>query len=218
MEIVCEMGVNWKTREQAYLMMGKAFALGIKFVKFQLFTKDMVPKDLQDMYIDKDQAEEFVEVGKNFGQDVFFSVMYPGAIDICEEIGVKYYKIRYMDRNNLILYRRLKKIKDFKDKIIFVSCQNPKDTIFWNIAKYQKNVRFLYCVPKYPAQFEQYNQFLGQLGFNGISDHTPDLKLYCLSNGVKNIDYFEMHVKLNDDCCESDWSKSFEDIKKAMEE
>ena len=224
MKIVAEIGCNWNNREQAFKMMGMAKALGINLVKYQLFQKEDVPEEIKSMAIDEELAQSLVRVGRDHEQDVFFSCMYPEAVDICERIGVKYYKVRYFDRNNLPLYRKLKKTKN---KLIFVSCQSPHDTIFYNMAKYQKRVRFLYCVPKYPAYMRDYEGFMieyfrnnPELGLfpkrihHGISDHIEHLGLF---QAFKNEDvWFEMHMKVDDNCIESKWSKSFEELKTVL--
>lgn len=209
------MGVNYNSDREVIEMLNNCEDLGIKYAKFQLFTKNMVSKELQHCYIDKKRAEKFYRAGKRRGIKILFSVMYSEAIDICESIGVNYYKIRYLDRNNLILYRRLKQIKDFKKKTIFVSCDNPQETIFWNISKYQKNIRFLYCIPKYPTTYHRYKKAFWTKNIDGISDHSKDLRLfeYCKEIGYP---WFEMHVKLGDNCYESKWSKSFEELKEVL--
>ena len=216
-KLIAEFGVNYNSDEDIIKMLDKCQELKIKFAKLQLFTKDMVPTELQHCYIDEKRAKKIYVAGEKRDIEVFFSVMYPDAIDICETIGIKYYKLRYMDRNNLILYRKLKKIKD---KIIFVSCQNPKDTIFWNMKKHQGNIDFLYCVPKYPAKLKDYIDGWWKPDLKlvwGISDHTPDLELFKKANETAWCEYFEMHVCLDPKTAyEGDWSKSFDMIKEVL--
>ncbi|KKK82653.1 hypothetical protein LCGC14_2801250 [marine sediment metagenome] len=221
MQIIAEMGCNFKNRENALFMMGQAFSLGIKLIKFQLFKKEVVPEELKPLSINEELAKELFEAGKQYGQEVFFSCMYPEAVDICEKFGVNYYKVRYFDRNNLTLYRKLKKTKD---NLIFVSCQDPHDTIFYSMAKYQKRVKFLYCIPKYPAPVKDYQPFrklVSYRGYLGISDHTNNLEMfkyfYTQRDVRPNIKYFEMHMKKDDDCIEAPWSKSFEELKEVLE-
>lgn len=220
MEIIAEMGVNWKFREQAIYMMGRAFVLGIKHVKFQMWKPEQIPeklKELRSMYVDEKLATELFEVGKQYGQEVFFSVFYPEAVEICEKIGVNFYKVRFDDRNDYQLYKRLKKT----NKTIFVSCQDPKDTAYFNLTTYQKRVKFLYCVPRYPAKLGDYSfsiRYDHNKKFQGISDHTSDLMLLKMSiyHPISKYDWFELHVKLNDDCFEHAWSKSFDQLTEVL--
>lgn len=196
--------------------------LNVKFAKFELFIKGMIPKELEPCIIDKERAKKFYESGKKRGIEVFFLTMYPNAIDICESIGVKYYHLRDVDQNNLILYRRLKKIKDFKDKIIFVSCQNPKDTIFWNIAKHQKNIRFLYRVPKNFANIKDYFNIEWKMDLkllHGIIDYTTDLELFKKANETAWCDFFEMSVCLDKETIKRrEFIKTFEELKEVNHE
>lgn len=212
MQIIAEIGCNWKTREEAFQMMGMAKAVGIDFVKYQLFNKDMTPKQLHPFIIDEELARSLVRCGRDHGQEVFFSCMYPSAIDICERIGVRYYKVRYFDRNNLPILRKLKKTKD---NMIFVSCKTPRDTIFKSLAKYQKRVKFLYCIPNYPAKLGDY-PLITPTHFSGFSDHTPDLQLLKHYLEYPFPEYFEMHMKIDDNCIEAPWSKSFEELKEVL--
>lgn len=217
---MAEFGCNWDNREQAYFMMGEAKALGINLIKFQLFTKEQVPKKLEHMVIEEEFARELVETGRQYKQDIFFTPMYPAAVDMCERIGVKYYKIRYIDNKNLIIYRKIKKTK----VPVFISCTSPKETIYWNMSKFQKRMKFLYCVPLYPAKRESYTInnrgkpipiFFG----GGISDHTPDLELFqiCNQNEYRNrFDYFEMHIAFDEASHERKWSKTFEELKEIV--
>jgi sialic acid synthase SpsE len=216
MKIIAELGVNYNSDEEIIQMLDKCQELNIPFAKLQLFTKDMVPTELRHTYIDKKRAKKIYKAGQERNVEVFFSVMYLGGFDICEEVGVKYYKLRFMDRNNLILYRRLKKIKNFQEKTIFVSCQDPKNTIFYNMAKHRGNIRFLYVIPKYPAKYKQYAKASGVLNIDGFSDHTVDLELFEYARGI-GYPYFEMHVCLEcETAYEGEWSKNFEKIKEVL--
>jgi sialic acid synthase SpsE len=171
--------------------------IGIHLIKFQLFTKDQV-KDLPE-YLPKvlkeGDAQYLFDKGKELGVDVFFSVCYPEAVDICERIGVKYYKIRYKDRHN----------KEILDKI-------PKTKTTFISAPFRapsKNRVYLYCIPSYPADITDYILYKG---FEGISDHTSGLMLYKVVNSTFPVEYFEMHVKEDDNCLESKWSKKISDL------
>ena len=211
MELILEFGCNWKTIKDFETMIVLCRASGIKFVKLQMWRKDQVPKEVRSMFVGKGRAKYCFKFAKKHGVELFFSVFYPEAVDICEKIGVNFYKVRYADRNDYPLYKRLKKT----NKTIFVSCSDPMDTLYLNLATYQKRVKFLYCVPRYPAKFEDYKP-PDKHGFQGISDHTPDLELFKIYN-YANIDrWFEMHVKMGNDCYESKWSKTFAQITEVL--
>ena len=201
MNIIAEIGSNWKDWEQICRMMESLKDIGIHLIKFQLFNKDQV-KDLPE-YIPKiiteKWAHQFFLEGKDLGVDVFFSVCYPEAIPMCERIGVKYYKIRYFDKDNQEI---IQKVVD-TGKPWFRSCDVPF------IAN--TKVINLFCVPKYPAPIKDYWSWSG---FIGISDHTPDLELYKQIGHL--VKYWEMHVKEDDNCLESEWSKKIGDLKSVL--
>lgn len=55
-------------------------------------------------------------------------------------------------------------------------------------------LKFLYCVPEYPAKQETYERLFGDLLHYGISDHSPDLRLY--EDYTPRV--YERHYKLAD--------------------
>ena len=213
LKIIAECGCNWNGNiSNAFKMIKKAKEIGVDYVKFQIFKEEHIEnhpkfKELKKMILDCDQIEVLYDAGKKIGIEVFFTPFFPEAIDWLEKIGVLMYKVRYLDQNNYQLYKRLKKTK----KIFLISCQEPKYTLYSNIAFYQKNVRYLYCVPNYPAKYKNY--FPLSTDFHGISDHTPDLGLLkFVAQNMTSYEYFEKHIKLDDDCIESNWSVSFEEL------
>ena len=216
-KIIAEFGVNWKNIHEFEDMVVLARALGIKHVKMQMWKKEQIPerlKELRKMYIGPGRAKYCFKFAKKHGIELFYSVFYPEAIDICEKIGVNFYKVRYQDRNDYSLYKRLKKT----NKTIFVSCSDPKDTAYYNLTVYQKRVVFLYCVPKYPANPRDYLD-VPLSNFDGVSDHTSNLKIFnAFQDAYYNEDkWFEIHVKMGNDCFESAWSKSFKQLKEVLE-
>ena len=84
------------------------------------------------------------------------------------------------------------------------------------MSQYQKRVKFLYCIPQYPAPLNSYKGDMLWKGFRGVSDHTRDLKLFTMLKDSDQLDYFEIHVKLNNICIENLWSKTFEQIKEVI--
>ena len=204
MNIIAEVGSNWKGIGHALDMITHLSNLRIKLIKFQLFTKDQV-KDLPEYIpkvIDEDMAKKLFEWGVHKGVNVFFSVCYPEAIPMCERIGVKYYKVRYVDRNNQEIICKVANT----GKPWFRS--GSGDDSFTSNTK----VINLFCVPKYPARYADYFPLSNKFG--GVSDHTPDLSLF--ENNSFRYEYWEMHVKEDDNCLESKWSKKIGDIKSVL--
>lgn len=212
MEIIAEFGCNFDiSRDLNDVSTGIAWCrdLGIKYAKFQLWKKDQVPKEVYKYHIDEEDAYAIFETGMLNDVEVFFTPFYPEAVDICERIGVKYYKIRYADYFNTCLYRKIYTT----DKKFFVSSDS--------IPIGHRNVKNLYCVPKYPAKLHDYPMNLPE-GYDGYSDHTPNLTLYkhaCSPHHVgRSPRWFEMHVCLDDNAYERKWSKTFDEIGEALGE
>ena len=205
MNIIAEIGSNWKGIGHALDMITHLSNLRIKLIKFQLFNEEQV-KDLpeyKDKIIDEQMAKTLYWCGVSYDVDVFFSVCYPEAIPMCERIGVKYYKVRYVDRNNQEIICKVANT----GKPWFRS--GSGDDSFTSNTK----VINLFCRADYPAELIHYPMILPR-AFKGYSDHTPSLTLlkHCILN-----DYdIEMHVKEDDNCLESKWSKKIGDIKECL--
>jgi len=190
-------------------MIQKAKDAGCWAAKFQLFTKKEAPSLPKHLYLSHGQAEMLFDAGKHeVGIEVFFTPMFDEAVEWCEQIGVNYYKIRYADNENISICNSCWKT----DKPTFISV-GEKYRDDWGWKEY--NLIPLFCVPKYPAHIIDYIDMKDWDYFQGISDHTPDLQLYHLI-GLPNIEYFEKHVKLDDNCIESAWSVTFEQLKEAL--
>jgi sialic acid synthase SpsE len=202
-EIIAEFGCNWDNYQRLKKMMDRCVDLGITLVKFQLWRELQVPDEVRHMHINEELARGIFEAGLNRNLEVIFTPFYPEAVDICERIGVNYYKIRY---NDYYTYDRsvMNKVRDTA-KPYFLSCMTPfPDPAAINLE----------CVPDYPADPGKYQ--LLHPDFMGISDHTPDLRLYKKALGHPNLKYFEMHVCMDKNCYEYTWSKTFEAIEEVL--
>lgn len=207
MRVIAECGVNWRSFDEARLMIQKAKDAGCWAAKFQLFTKKEAPNLPEHLYLSHGQAEMLFDTGKHeVGIEVFFTPMFLEAVDWCEQIGVNYYKIRYTDRHNKKLLKKIRKTKKFT--MISMNLEEIK-------KKYKNFLWYLplFCVPKYPADLYDYYQ--GWL-FDGYSDHTPDLTLLKDMFSMPWIKVFEKHVKLDENCIESAWSVTFEQLKEVL--
>jgi sialic acid synthase SpsE len=202
----------------ARIMIKKAYEAGCWAAKFQLFTEKEAPNLPKHLYITKVQAKNLFQYGKRLGIEVFFTPMFPEAVDWCEDIGVKYYKVRYKDNQNKELQC---KIVDTNKPFFISFLPFGSGGMIW------KRATILNCIPEYPAPLETYKAWGDMLYTHGhgISDHTSDLEL--LKDTINNrfvkmyIEsgydyYFEKHVKLDDDCIESKWSVTFEDLAEVL--
>lgn len=191
---------------------------GASYSKFQLYSwteikdaPDIIREDLQKIMLTRDTAKELFDYGKQINQKVFFTPMYPEAVDICEEIGVELYKIRFGDCYNYdLIYKVLATHKE-----VLMSIDRDYRAMEF---KHNRRIAFLYVVPEYPAQPKSYKLTPTIFEyFSGISDHTPNLELARKALKLNPDIIIEKHVKLDDNCIEKDWSVTFDDLKSLQE-
>lgn len=194
MEIIAEFGCNWDRYVNVIKMLDRCQELGIKYAKMQLWKREQVPKEVEHMYIGKGMAGVYFKEANDRRVEMFFTPFYPEAVDICERIGVNYYKIRSHDYFNLKLYNKIYKTSK---KFFLSSNINP-------IC----NAINLFCQAHYPARPHEYLEI--PIGYQGVSDHTSDLEVY--EYWRDDLDWFEMHVCLDDTAYERKWSKTFDEI------
>lgn len=209
MKIIAECGVNWKDIAEAKEMIKKCRSHGIDLVKFQLFSKLYAEVNKIPVYlsVEFDQAKELFEYGKSIGQEVFFTPFDTERVGWCEKIGVKWYKVRYVDNNNLNIIIAITQT----NKPYFISVHPNKP-----IRMGQTNDWVLNCIPEYPARLYDYLKYDVFLRGEGISDHTPDLTLIKMAKQSIFNRWIEKHVKLRQDCLETKWSVFIDDLGKVI--
>lgn len=214
MKIIAEVGCNHTSMEEAYQFIKESKRLGLFATKFQLFSKEMAQsvKVPEYLSLSKVDAMELYDYGHCIGQEVFFTPMDVERVGWCENIGVNYIKVRHKDNSNRELYNSIKKTKKFT----FISINEYND-LWQNFIDYKRGI-FLYVIPKYPAKIEDYlipHKLIHN--YQGISDHTPDTRLLKLCKAFKEIEYFEIHVKLdNTEPLEDKWSVSFSELAEVL--
>ena len=197
MKIICEFGVNWQGLDTFEAMIKECKDIGIRHVKMQMWLRmPDVPKEVHHMYIDEAKAIELKAIADKHKINLFFTPFYAHAVNICESLEVPMYKIRYRDRYRYDLYTAIKNL----NKPVLVSTNYYKDSCW----KGQTQVKYLYCIPKYPAGYFDYARITPHQ-FAGYSDHTPDLKLLKRAK-KEGFEWFEKHVCWTKDCYEADWS------------
>lgn len=209
-KIIAECGVNFHNLDEAFLMIKKSKEVGCWATKFQIYNDEVIKNSehydfLKSIMITEPEAILLVQYGHMIGQEVFFTPMYD-CIAWLDTIGVNYYKIRYKDRQNLNLINKIRETK----KPFFRSMDfDDEDLYDDNINEYT-----LFCVPKYPAKRRDYfREYL--YAFDGISDHTKGTKLLKEAEDF-GFEYFEKHMKLDNNCIENEWSVTFEQLKEVL--
>lgn len=154
--IVAEIGQNFcGDIALAKFLISEAKVGGAKLAKFQLYDSVKGYGYTQPEELNKGQAVELFNYGKEIGIGVFFSVFDLKRIEWCEEIGVEYYKLAYSQRNNHELISAIQKT----GKTWFGSGID------------------LYCIPKYPAELSdlRFDRVDFKENWYGYSDHTVGL-------------------------------------------
>ncbi len=204
--VVAEIGVNWDgDLRLAEDMMIHAKNSGCDAVKFQAFAEDMV-KDhpessrLMKTSISSGNIEAINKLSKSVGIEWFCTPMYAEAVNLLEPY-VKKFKIRVADgrsileNNNTKLFDAVLKT----NKEIIISCEiSPRKNKYYQ----SNNVKWLYCVPKYPCEFSDLN-FSNIGDFDGYSNHCAHF-LAPLTAVILGAEIIELHIT-------SDKSKNFVD-------
>lgn len=154
--IVAEIGQNFcGDIELAKYLIHEAKQNGANLAKFQLYDSVKLYGEQQNTELRKDAAQLLFEYGKEIGIDVFFSVFDLERFQWCEDMGVKYYKLAYSQRNNHELISAI---------------QHTNKTWFGSGID-------LYCISKYPTELSDlhFNRIDFLENWYGYSDHTIGL-------------------------------------------
>ena len=165
---------------------------GADLAKFQLYDSKKLYDKYQDTELNKDQAFELFNYGKEVGIEVFFSVFDTKRVKWCEEIGVERYKVPYRmrDKGTLTAIGRTGK------RVIASGDWDWIPDMAWNL---------LYCVSEYPTKTVDFRAIDFDV-FDGFSDHTIglDIAKIAIARGAKII---EKHFAINHkDGVDAEWS------------
>lgn len=223
-KIICECGVNWRTLDEAFQFIDACKQLNLFACKFQLYSEEQIreanPKIqdfLRSIMLSYEDAGDLGNYGRKIGQEVFFTPMYPEAVDFLEGFDINYYKIRFKDRYNSKIVDKVLETQ----KPVFIS------NTFQKVSYIPLNYYPIYCIPEYPAPETKYHPVdIDFTYFRGISDHTSTtnvLELYLrLLKDHENTTflYFEKHMMLDTftDALERDWSVTFSQLEQVLKE
>jgi sialic acid synthase SpsE len=193
--IVAEIGVNWNGDfELVREMVAYAKNCGCDAVKFQSFNEENV-KDhpekskLLKSSISKSNIESINSISKEIGIEWFCTPMYEDAVDLLEPF-VEKYKIREFDARLILknsMTPLIKKILDTDKEIIASTSYLPI-----NLNPVFSNVRWLYCIPKYPCALSDLN-FSNLTNFYGYSNHCDDI-IAPLTASILGANLIEIHI------------------------
>lgn len=231
MKIIAECGVNFNSPEEAWKMIEKSKEAGCAYTKFQLYDETVIKDsplrgELQKRMITREFAELLVEEGEADGQPVFFSTMFPEAVDWVAKIGVPFIKIRLADQSDVEIGTRanatgipiLSSIS--AEYINNYLTLHPETMHSYNDSHQQ--TKFLYCVGSYPAHPDTYrflpSDFIGSKRpgahiIAGVSDHTKGNEIMDRSLQA-GAEFCEVHVMLEGTHpIDEAVSKTFEEVK-----
>jgi N,N'-diacetyllegionaminate synthase len=194
---VAEIGVNWDGDfDLAKEMMFHAKKTGCNAVKFQAYTNEMVKdhpqkKRLENCSVTKENVNKISTIAKNVGIEWFCTPMYPEAVDFLNPF-VSRFKIREHDGRELLENKSTPLLdKVFAtDKEVIVSTQYST-----NNCTYKKNVKWLYCVPKYPCVLEDLD-FKSLDEYDGFSNHCRQI-IAPITAAILGSKIIEIHISAN---------------------
>ena len=194
---MAEIGVNWDGDfDLAKEMMFHAKKTGCNAVKFQAYTNEMVKdhpqkKRLENCSVTKENVNKISTIAKNVGIEWFCTPMYPEAVDFLNPF-VSRFKIREHDGRELLENKSTPLLdKVFAtDKEVIVSTQYST-----NNCTYKKNVKWLYCVPKYPCVLEDLD-FKSLDEYDGFSNHCRQI-IAPITAAILGSKIIEIHISAN---------------------
>ena len=205
-QIIAEIASNWNGSETlGKKIIKQAYQSGADYVKFQMWrASDLYEtthpnwNEIKKSEMTSNTAKKFKKYSDSLGINCIWSVFYPEAVKLLENLDVSLYKIAsrtsaLMDSNSLETLKAIAKTK--KPVIISMGfCGDKKlmDSIFRYNKKY-----YLYCVSNYPTKLSEIN-FKSMQTFAGFSDHTEDYlapliyATQCVNSNKKR--FYEKHV------------------------
>lgn len=234
MLVISECGINHSGNLETALQLIKvskeANADIVKFATFK--ANNLVPRSSKDWQFWNDLEFRFSEwqelklYADKLGIEFMSTPSHPDDVKLLERLNVKRYKIGSDDIDNFPL---LDAVAD-TGKPIFVSTGNASYEEI-ELAKYRLNTRLslktiMYCVSKYPCSLSDLNLFNGLRnirtifnGHVGYSNHLSDYDdtlFACISALSLGAEAIEVHVKLINDCPDSNISLCPEDLKELI--
>lgn len=187
--IAAECGVNWRNLTEARRMIGLAKDAGADAVKFQVYLPEHVKghprqKELEEIILNPERIKYLKQAADGCGIEFFATPFFEGAVDWLEVAAVKRYKIRFADRHNPELLKRIKST----GKPYIMSCDDPlKD-----IHAIDQHGKLAFCISGYPPPI-----MLVPGGFefyHGYSSHYPSI-VPPLVAAARGCQYLEVHLK-----------------------
>lgn len=212
MFITAEIGVNWDGDFQIIeQMMADAKNAGCNAVKLQAFDDNIVSKHnekerLLKSSVTPDNIEQIHSIANRVGIEWYCTPMFIEAVNYLDDY-VKRYKIRFSDSEGLHKNEPtpiISKVLETKKELIISTQKTPRDLELYK----NKNIKWLYVVPKYPCPLDDVN-FSELKDFNGYSNHCSNF-VAPLTATILGAEMIEIHVTPNKEKDYLDNSVSFD--------
>ena len=161
---------------------------GADFIKVQLYSSSKLfgNKDRNYIEISKKELKEIKKYCDLIGINLFASIFDQERVEWCKKLNFSYYKIASRTVNDLKLCKKI--INTKKTTIISLGMYDYKNK---KIPYKNKNIKYLYCVSKYPTPLSDIEMPDFTSGFfSGYSDHTIGISavLLAISKGAQFIE------------------------------
>ena len=192
--ITAELGTTWMGDFATLAELASSCKnMGFDAIKLQALSEEKINRHRELIYykranVTPENINKINVICKRLNIEWYCTPTYPEAIDFLNPY-VNRYKISVADSNNLPL---LDKVYSTGKEVI-VSTQKPMK----DIKDKATRVKNLYCVPKYPTEYEEINFEIIKY-FDGFSNHclNPLVMFQAVERGVK---YLEFHVTSSKD-------------------
>ncbi len=198
-QLIADIGVNFSSLAQAERMVAEV-AKSADFVKFQLFNEETIKDYAQPL---KDRLKPLIlteldvmklKATADKAQIGFIlTPMYLDAVKIAKEYCGEYIKIRFADNQNQKL---IDAVLATGKKVLISVPRLPTSPALM----YHPQIRFMYNIPKYPPEIEDFNLDVA-CTCSGFSSHftNPVCDLAWAINRTYNDAFLEKHVMFTGD-------------------
>lgn len=195
-KIISEIGINYDGNFDLINEMIRQSKLGgADYAKFQLYSSRLIWGDdsRKQNEFTFEQVQKIKELCHVNGIQFLATVNDIEKLEWCEKLEQEEYKV-----SSLILKRDLDFVRKVVDtgKLVYIPLGMWEDK---KLPFQESNVRYMYCVSKYPTYWDQLTNFPQEFDgrpFYGYSDHTYGISavLLAISRGAQIV---EKHFTLN---------------------
>jgi len=171
---------------------------GSDYVKVQLYSSKNLfnNQDRDYLEISKNELKEIKKFSEDHGIELTASIFDEERLDWCEDLNFSLYKIAS---------RTLNEDKKLCEKIISTKKETIISLGMYDISKgapyLEKNIKYLYCVSKYPTALTEIDMPNFEESFiDGYSDHTIGIAscIYAVARGAQIIEkHYSNNKSLN---------------------